>query len=107
MQCPQHGELQLAHEEHFDQLPQGRRKFDSVMTWVASISAVSNLPQVIKIWTRHSAADISLGTYGIAIASLVFWIAYGSYIKSKPIILGSSISLFLSLAVLIQFFVYK
>ena len=107
MQCPQHGELQLAHEEHFEGLPAGRRKFDLVMTWVASVSAISNLPQVLKIWARQSAQDISLGTYAIAIASLIFWIAYGFYIKSRPIILGSFISLLLSLAVLIQFFLYK
>lgn len=107
MQCPQHGELQLAHEKHFEGLPSGRRKFDTVMTWVASLAAISNLPQVFKIWQTGSAEDISFLTYGIAITALVFWVAYGFYIKSRPIILGSTISLLLSLAVLTQFFLYK
>lgn len=107
MQCPQHGDLQLAHESHFKELPAARRKFDVVMSWVASLAAISNLPQVIKIWETKSAGDISLGTYGIAIISLVFWIIYGFYIKSRPVILGSSVSLLLSLAVIFQFFLYK
>lgn len=107
MQCPQHGELQLAHEGHFDELPKGRRKFDAVMTWVASLAAISNLPQAIKIFQTRSAEDISLGAYGIAIVALLFWTPYGFYIKSKPIILGSSISLILSLAVVLQFFFYR
>ncbi len=53
--------------------------------------ALSGLPQVIKIFQRKSAGDVSLLTYIIVTLGAVIWIWYGFDIKSTPLIISNII----------------
>jgi|APSaa5957512622_1039677.scaffolds.fasta_scaffold53978_2 MtN3 and saliva related transmembrane protein len=50
-------------------------------------SGLFNLPQIIKIFQRKSAKDISVITYIGLLAGTVVWILYGLELNNMPIIL--------------------
>ena len=54
----------------------------------AGLSAISFLPQLIKIWRFSSVKDISTGMYVIYAVSVILWLIYGIIINSEPLILA-------------------
>jgi MtN3 and saliva related transmembrane protein len=61
----------------------------------AALSAISFLPQVIKIWRFRSVKDISTSMYIIYALSVILWLIYGIIIKSAPLILAEILTLIL------------
>ena len=61
----------------------------------AGLSAISFLPQLIKIWRFRSVKDISTGMYVIYAVSVILWLIYGIIIKSEPLILAERLTLIL------------
>jgi MtN3 and saliva related transmembrane protein len=55
------------------------------------VSAFALVPQVIKIYKRKSANDISLATYAIMSIGSIVWVAYGLEIKSVPLVLSNGL----------------
>ena len=53
------------------------------------IGGLANLPQVIKIFKRKSAKDISILTYAIIFLGTIVWILYGIQIRDMPILVGN------------------
>ena len=66
----------------------------------AGLSAISFLPQLIKIWRFRSVKDISTGMYVIYAVSVILWLIYGIIIKSEPLILAEILTLILFSAIL-------
>ena len=66
----------------------------------AGLSAISFLPQLIKIWRFRSVKDISTGMYVIYAISVILWLIYGIIIKSEPLILAEILTLILFSAIL-------
>ena len=66
----------------------------------AGLSAISFLPQIIKIWRFRSVNDISTGMYVIYAASVILWLVYGIIINSEPLILAELLTLILVFAIL-------
>ncbi len=74
--------------------------------WIGSIAAtlttVSFIPQVLKVWRTRHTHDISLGMYTFFTCGVAFWLVYGLMLGSWPIIIANIITLLLAGAVLIM-----
>jgi MtN3 and saliva related transmembrane protein len=74
------------------------------MDWIGSIAAASTtisfLPQLIRVWRRKSAQDISLTMFLLFSFGLACWLIYGFGIGSRPIIAANVVTLTLALAIL-------
>jgi MtN3 and saliva related transmembrane protein len=64
------------------------------------LTTFSLMPQVMRMWKTKSARDISLVTYIIFSIGISLWILYGAVIRSAPVILANTATLFLALAIL-------
>src|SRR3954468_3977883 len=66
-----------------------------VGTFAGSMTTLSFLPQVVRVWRRKSAADLSYG-YLLAFATGIgAWFIYGVLINSKPVITTNIVTLVL------------
>jgi MtN3 and saliva related transmembrane protein len=73
----------------------------------AGLSAISFLPELIKIWKFRSVKDISTGMYVIYTFSVMLWLIYGIIIKSAPLILAEILTLNLVCAILTMKYLWK
>ncbi len=62
-----------------------------------TISSVTFLPQVIKIWQTKSAKDLSSPMLFFLVLSVGLWLSYGIAIKNIPVIYTNSAVLIMSL----------
>jgi MtN3 and saliva related transmembrane protein len=84
-----------------------RRKFvDGFMIFVGIIASLSSLPQVLKSWQTHDVAGISLTTYILALLSVVAWFLYGLFIKNRPLIYTTAVTILITGIVVIQIITY-
>jgi MtN3 and saliva related transmembrane protein len=71
---------------------------------VGSIAAIcttiSFLPQLIRVWQRKSAKDISLSMFLLFSFGVACWLMYGLGIHSTPIIAANAVTLALALTIL-------
>lgn len=72
-----------------------------------SLTTVSFVPQVVRIWRTRSTHDISLLMFSIFSAGVVCWLWYGIALGSWPIIVANIVTLALSLTVLCFKILYK
>lgn len=70
-------------------------------------TAISLLPQLIKIVREKKANAISYGMLTILMLGLITWIVYGIMRKDYPIILTNSLSLVLNILIFIFTVRYK
>lgn len=75
-------------------------------TVVGVFMALATLPQILKIYKRKSAKDISAITYAIIGTGAFVWVLYGLEIKNFAIILSNSIGTVTSTVVLIEYYFY-
>ncbi len=61
-----------------------------------TITSVTFLPQVVKIWQTKSAKDLSLMMLLLLMLGVILWLAYGLLIKNVAIIYTNSVILVLS-----------
>ncbi len=66
----------------------------------AACTTLSFVPQVVRVWRRRSADDISAGMYVLFIAGLLGWLVYGAMIRSWPILIANTVTVGLAGAVL-------
>lgn len=60
-------------------------------TAFGTISGFANIPQIIKIFKRKKAGDISILTYLILFGGAISWLLYGFELKNIPVILTNTI----------------
>ncbi|MES2592822.1 MAG: SemiSWEET transporter [Bacteroidota bacterium] len=60
-------------------------------------TALSLLPQLIKLIKEKEAENISIGMLIVLFTGLIFWIIYGVLIKDTIIIISNSVSLFINI----------
>jgi MtN3 and saliva related transmembrane protein len=73
--------------------------------WIGSTAAVcttiSILPQLVRVWRRKSARDISLTMFLLFSFGVGCWLIYGRGIGSGPIAAANAVTLALALAILV------
>ncbi len=68
----------------------------------ATLTTVSFVPQVWKVWRTRHTADISLGMYAMFTMGVALWLGYGILLSAWPIIIANSITLLLAGTVLLM-----
>jgi len=75
-----------------------------VFDWIGSTAAIcttlSFLPQLMRVWRRKSARDISLVMFLLFSFGVSCWLVYGIGIGSGPITAANAVTLALALAIL-------
>ena len=82
----------------------------SILATLATVfgigSGLFNLPQIIKIFHRKSAKDISVSTYiGLLIGAIV-WVLYGLELSNIPIIVTNAFAAASFVAILFGCYLY-
>jgi MtN3 and saliva related transmembrane protein len=72
-----------------------------------TITSITFLPQVIRIWQTKSAKDLSLLMLLLLITGVVMWLTYGIIVKDTAIIYTNSMVLTMSLIMLYFKFRFK
>ncbi len=73
----------------------------------ATLTTISFLPQVIKVWRTKSTQDISLGMFLIFSCGILLWLIYGILIQDWAIFLANFITLILASIILFFKLKYK
>ena len=69
------------------------------------VSAITFLPQVIKIWRTRSAKDLSIITLFLLFLNVSLWLVYGILINDYPI-MGTN-GIVLSMIIAMIYFKYR
>lgn len=90
-----------------------QRNFLTNMTFLSAsalifgtISGLAGLPQVIKIFKRRSAKDISVITFSLLLLGAITFLLYGIEIKNTPLIAANILAVANSTLVIIGWFLY-
>lgn len=65
-----------------------------------SLTTLSFMPQMLRIWRRRSADDLSYGALALFIAGISLWVLYGAALHSFPIMVTNAVTLVLNLSIL-------
>jgi MtN3 and saliva related transmembrane protein len=71
------------------------------------LTAVSMLPQLVKMIRNKKAEDVSIGMLIVLIAGICLWIYYGALKKDLPVLLTNCFSLLVNLLLLFFSIRYK
>jgi len=77
-----------------------RGVIEAIGSCAALSTTVSFLPQLIRVWRRKSADDISLAMFLLFSFGVFCWLIYGIGIGSEPIVAANAVTLTLALAIL-------
>ncbi|HSB47592.1 MAG TPA: PQ-loop domain-containing transporter [Candidatus Bilamarchaeum sp.] len=81
-------------------------RLDSLVFIVAFFSVLMTVPQAFQIWTTHSAAGVSLASWGAYSLSSMFWVIYGIAHREKMIVAVYALFALLNLSVVAGILVY-
>jgi len=74
----------------------------------ATLTTVSLLPQLIKIYRTRSTKDISTGMLVLFSSAFIVWLTYGILIGDIPLIIANTFAIVQSIIILIfKIIVYK
>lgn len=65
-----------------------------------SLTTLSFMPQMLRIWRRRSADDLSYGALALFITGISLWVLYGAALHSFPIMITNAVTLALNLSIL-------
>ncbi|MBY0281859.1 MAG: SemiSWEET transporter [Alphaproteobacteria bacterium] len=72
-----------------------------------SLTTLSFVPQVIRVFKTHSTKDISLGMYFLFCGGVILWIAYSYLIDSISVFLANIVTLLLAGSILVMKLIFK
>jgi MtN3 and saliva related transmembrane protein len=67
-----------------------------------SLTTLSFLPQVIRVYKLRSAHDLSYGYLGMFATGVTAWFVYGVIIRSKPVVFTNLVTLSLVVAIIVM-----
>ena len=73
---------------------------DCIGSTAAVCTTLSFLPQLVRVWRRKSARDISLTMFLLFSFGVACWLVYGLGLGSGPIVAANAVTLALALAIL-------
>ena len=80
-------------------MPSGRM-LEAIGSCAAVCTTVSFVPQLIRVWRRKSADDISLIMFLLFSFGVFCWLIYGIGLGSVPMIAANAVTLTLALGIL-------
>ena len=82
-------------------LPLQRRIIDKMIFLAATLQPLANVPQIIAIYSHHSAHDVSISSWIIFVAFDWLWLWYGLAEKQKAIIVSATLFIALESTIII------
>jgi MtN3 and saliva related transmembrane protein len=73
----------------------------------ATLTTISLLPQLIKVFRTRSTKDISAGMFALFGAAVFVWLIYGVLIKDIPLIIANSFATVQAVIILLLKIKYK
>lgn len=70
-------------------------------------TSISLIPQVMQLYRKKSAKDISTAMYIIYALGMVLWLIYSLWINALPLIIGNVISLILAIIILTMKYIWR
>lgn len=67
-----------------------------------TLTTMSFVPQVFKIWSTKSARDLSWGMVAVFCAGTFLWLVYGLMLGAVSIIVANAVTFVLSLAICVM-----
>ena len=67
----------------------------------AILTTLAFVPQVMRVWRRRSADDISLAMYLLFMVGVALWALYGIRLRAVPVIAANGITFLLAAGVVI------
>jgi MtN3 and saliva related transmembrane protein len=64
-----------------------------------TLTTVSFLPQVVKIWRTRSAGDLSMGMFALFGSGVFLWLVYGLAVGALPVIVANAVTFALALTI--------
>ena len=61
-----------------------------------TLTTISFLPQVVKVWRTQSAEDLSMGMFTLFGSGVFLWLVYGLAVGSLPVIVANAITFVLA-----------
>lgn len=80
---------------------------DTLGLVAGSLTTVSFVPQVLKIWQSKSGQDVSYGMFFLFSLGVALWLVYGWMLDARPIVIANSVTLVLALVVIYLKFRYR
>lgn len=80
---------------------------DLLGTIAGTLTTISFIPQVWKIWRSRSANDISIGMFILFGLGVTLWLIYGLILQAMPIVLANGVTLLMVLVILIMKAAFK
>jgi len=74
--------------------------WNAIGSVAAFCTTISFIPQLLRVWRRKSASDISLTMFLLFSFGVACWLLYGLGIGSGPIAVANTVTLSLALAIL-------
>lgn len=81
-------------------------KLDLLGLLAGILTTIAFVPQLLRVWQRKSAKDISALMFGIFVVGIATWLLYGILLGSVPIIAANSVTLILATTILVLKFHY-
>ena len=73
----------------------------------ATLTTFSFVPQVLKIWRRKRADDLSIPAFSAFFLGVLLWVIYASSIRAWPVLIANAVTLVLAAAVLVLSWKYR
>jgi MtN3 and saliva related transmembrane protein len=64
-------------------------------------TTMSFVPQLVQVWRRKSARDISLGMFLFFSAGVFLWIVYGLATRTWPVVASNAVTFVLAISILV------
>lgn len=64
------------------------------------LTTIAFVPQVIHLWRKRSAQDISWGMFILFTMGVALWLAYGILLQAMPVIVANAVTLVLAITIL-------
>jgi MtN3 and saliva related transmembrane protein len=64
-----------------------------------TLTTVSFLPQVVKVWRTRSAEDLSMGMFTLFGSGVFLWLVYGLAVGALPVIVANAVTLVLAVTI--------
>jgi|SRR5580658_5505574 MtN3 and saliva related transmembrane protein len=77
-----------------------RWALNSIGSVAAVCTTISLVPQILRVWRRKSADDISLTMFLLFSFGVALWLVYGIGVRALPIIAANAVTLVLALIIL-------
>jgi len=74
---------------------------EGIGSLAAICTTIAFVPQLVRVWRRRSADDISLSMFLLFSTGEALWLTYGLRIRSAPVIAANVVTLALALVILV------